>query len=162
MDPFSYSNIILIFFCFITAQRKETPPLNSPPGPWKLPILGSMLHLVTGGILLPHRKLRNLSSKYGPVMHLQLGEISAIIITSPQAALEMLKTNDLAFATRPDFLIFEEVIYKSTNIIGAPYGAYWRQMRKICNLELLAAKKKLGRFVLLEKKRHGKLLNPFG
>jgi len=42
---------------------------------------------------LPHRAFYNLAHKYGPLMHLQLGEISAVVASSPGLAKEILKTN---------------------------------------------------------------------
>ncbi|KAG5582922.1 hypothetical protein H5410_053549 [Solanum commersonii] len=45
---------------------------------------------------------QNWAKKYGPVMHLQLGEISTVIIVSSMdMARGVLKTHDLAFASRP-------------------------------------------------------------
>ncbi|XP_030962309.1 premnaspirodiene oxygenase-like [Quercus lobata] len=73
-------------------------------------------------------------------MQLQLGEVLAIIISSPKVAEEVLKTHDAAFANRPSVLASEIVCYDSS-IVFAPYGDYWRQMRKICVLELLSTKR---------------------
>ena len=57
-------------------------------------------------------------------------------------AQEIMKTRDLAFAERPrDSTVGNIFTYGGTDVVFAPYGDYWRQMRKICILELLSAKK---------------------
>ncbi|XP_059278048.1 premnaspirodiene oxygenase-like [Lycium ferocissimum] len=137
-------NLVSIFlfvsFLFLLKIWKNSNSQISkrlPPGPWKLPILGSMLHMVGG---LPHRVLRDLAKKYGPIMHLQLGEVSVVVITSSEMAKEVLKTHDLAFASRPKLLASKLVLYNCSDIAFCPYGDYWKQMRKICVLEVLNAK----------------------
>ncbi|KAL3529971.1 hypothetical protein ACH5RR_009293 [Cinchona calisaya] len=140
------SNFITFFFfaaILLTLIKEWKTYKNSktmqkfPPGPWKLPFIGCMHHLIGS---LPHRSLNNLGKKYGPIMHLQLGEVSAIVVSSANLAKEIMKTHDLAFATRPELLAFKIICYGSSDIAFAPYGDYWRQMRKICVLELLSTK----------------------
>uniref|UniRef100_M1AJF5 Cytochrome P450 n=1 Tax=Solanum tuberosum TaxID=4113 RepID=M1AJF5_SOLTU len=96
-----------------------------------------MHHLVGA---LPHHVLRNLSKKYGPLMHLKLGEIDAVVVSSPHMAKQVLKVHDLSFAARPELMTSDIVFYSQKDIVFARYGDYWKQMRKICISELLSAK----------------------
>ncbi|CAN0838297.1 Cytochrome P450 71D8 [Linum grandiflorum] len=125
----------LIIFC----SRSKSAASNLPPGPWKLPIIGN-LHQLIGD--QPHRRLNDLAQKYGPdVMWLQLGELSNIVISSPEAAKQVMKIHDLAFASRP-LMFGPDIIFDGyKDIAFAPYGEHWRQMRKLCVLELLSTKR---------------------
>ncbi|XP_065862599.1 cytochrome P450 71D445-like [Euphorbia lathyris] len=134
--------VLLTFLVFIFLVSriigKKNSAKNLPPGPWKLPLIGSIHHLITS---LPHHRLKDLAKIYGPIMHLQLGELSNIVISAPQTAKEVLKTHDITFAQRPFLLAASVATYNYSNISFAPYGDYWRQMRKICTVELLTAKR---------------------
>jgi hypothetical protein len=74
-------------------------------------------------------------------MHLKLGEVSYIIVSSPDMAKEIMKTHDLIFCDRPNLLLSTILGYNATNIAFSTYGEYWRQLRKICVIELLSAKR---------------------
>ncbi|PHT89766.1 hypothetical protein T459_04879 [Capsicum annuum] len=78
------------------------------------------MHHMAGG--LPHRVLRDLAKKYGPLMHLQLGEVSAVVVTSSELAKQILKTHDLAFASRPKLSAMDIICYDSRDIVFSPYG----------------------------------------
>ncbi|PWA66382.1 cytochrome P450 monooxygenase CYP71AV1 [Artemisia annua] len=128
---------ILLFVIYKLATRSKSKK-SSLPEPWRLPIIGHMHHLIG---TIPHRGLMDLARKYGSLMHLQLGEVSTIVVSSPKWAKEILTTYDITFANRPETLTGEIVFYHNTDIVFAPYGEYWRQLRKLCTLELLSAKK---------------------
>ncbi|PWA67309.1 germacrene A oxidase [Artemisia annua] len=128
---------ILFFVIYKFATRSKSTK-NSLPEPWRLPIIGHMHHLIG---TIPHRGLMDLARKYGSLMHLQLGEVSTIVVSSPKWAKEILTTYDIAFANRPWTLAGEIVVYRNTNIAAAPYGEYWRRLRKLCTSELMSVKK---------------------
>lgn len=115
-------------------RRRQTCKL--PPGPKKLPIIGSMHHLFGS---LPHHVLGDLAKTCGPLMHLKLGEISTVVVSSKEIAQEMMK--DVNFSSRPSILSAKIMLYNSTDLVFAPYGEYWRQLRKLFVVELLSAKR---------------------
>ncbi|KAL5210613.1 hypothetical protein ABZP36_006236 [Zizania latifolia] len=116
------------------------PRLRTPPGPWKLPVIGSMHHLVN---VLPHRALRDLAGVYGPLMMLQLGETALVVASSKEMACAVLKTHDANFANRPKLLAGEIVGYDWADIVFSPSGDYWRKLRQLCAAEILSPKRVL-------------------
>ncbi|CAN4106805.1 unnamed protein product [Withania somnifera] len=74
-------------------------------------------------------------------MYLKLGIVDNIIASSPHAAEQFLKTYDQNFASRPPHEGSKYVSYDQKNLSFATYGPYWRNMRKLCTLELLSTQK---------------------
>ncbi|KAK1426524.1 hypothetical protein QVD17_15198 [Tagetes erecta] len=96
----------------------------------------------------PHRALHDLAMKYGPIMHLKLGCISTIVVSSAELASQIMKTHDNVFCNRPKLTIPRILGNNFSDITFAPYGTYWRHLKKICNLELTTAKSlDLSRFI---------------
>ncbi|KAL0399135.1 UNVERIFIED_CONTAM: cytochrome [Sesamum radiatum] len=133
----SFSLLILMFLKLVNRIQTKHSALHLPPGPRKIPFIGNMHLLVRP---LPHRALRGLAMKYGPLMHLQLGEVSTVIVSSPDVAEEVMKTQDTIFASRPEILAAKVMSCGCPGIVFSPYGDYWRQLRKICTTELLSSK----------------------
>ncbi|PHU19470.1 hypothetical protein BC332_10621 [Capsicum chinense] len=55
-------------------------------------------------------------------------------------AKEVMKTQDLIFADRPKITTANIIFYNCTDIGFSSYGDYWRNMQKVCILELLSTK----------------------
>ncbi|XP_059283660.1 premnaspirodiene oxygenase-like [Lycium ferocissimum] len=131
------SFLLCMSFLFLLVQKWRKSKTLLPPGPWRLPIIGSVHHLTSG---LPHRVLKNLSQKYGPIMYLQLGEVPTVVVSSSHMAKKILKTHDHVLASRPETMMGKIICYNCKDIAFSPYGDYWRHMRKLTVLELLSAK----------------------
>jgi cytochrome P450 len=138
--PILFSFLLFMFMVLKIGKRFKTHhSLSLPPGPWQLPIFGNMHNFSAG--CPPHRALGDLAKKHGPLMLLRLGEVSTVVVSSAEYAKEVMKTHDAIFASRPSVLSSEILSYDCTSIGFAPLGNYWRQLRKICVLELLSPKR---------------------
>ncbi|XP_058093148.1 cytochrome P450 71A1-like, partial [Magnolia sinica] len=133
--------IVLLILATSNGGRRRNKS-NQPPSPSKLPIIGN-LHQLGGPSSLLHRSLQSLSNKHGPLMLLHMGNIPTLVVSSAEMAEEILKTHDLVFASRPLPCpnAARELIYGGTDLAFSPYGEYWRQVRKICVVELLSGKR---------------------
>ncbi|KAE8699936.1 FUS3-complementing protein 2 isoform 1 [Hibiscus syriacus] len=153
------SLLILLFInAFLRYFKHRSHWKNPPPSPPKLPIIGNLHQLGR----LPHRSLRSLSDKYGPLMLLKLGQVPTLVISSPDIVEEMVKNHDIVFSDRPNLKAAKIMLYGRSDFFLAPYGEYWRTARKICVLELLTQRRVQSfRFVreevasLINRIRHG-------
>ncbi|KAL5987217.1 hypothetical protein ACLOJK_041214 [Asimina triloba] len=133
----------LIALAFIYKLSKATAKAkkNSPPEPrGGLPILGH-LHMLAGDDQPLTRKLGSLADKYGPALLIRLGARPALVISSWELTKECFTTNDKVLAGRPKFEVGTQMAYNNAALGFAPYGAYWRDMRKITVLELLSPRR---------------------
>ncbi|KMT03414.1 hypothetical protein BVRB_8g191000 [Beta vulgaris subsp. vulgaris] len=130
--------LFIVSFLIISKLLKKPTTTKLPPGPPKLPLIGN-LHQLASKTTLPHRRLAELATVYGPIMHLRLGEVPTIVISSAEMAKEVMKTHDALLCNRPKMMMPQVVFYNCSDIALTPYGEYWRQVRKIATLELFTA-----------------------
>ncbi|KAL5735704.1 hypothetical protein ACOSQ2_030492 [Xanthoceras sorbifolium] len=89
--PIILSFLVFVFMVLKIWKRSKPNDTSSnlPPEPWRLPV--KYWKLAPACCFLPHHRLRDLAMKYGPFMHLQVGDHSMIIVSSPEFATEVIK-----------------------------------------------------------------------
>lgn len=119
---------------------------NKIPEPcFALPFIGH-LHLLS--TKEPYfRTFSTMAEKYGSIFSLRLGCNQTLVVNSREIAKECLTKNDKVFASRPNVAAGRYLGYNNAILALAPYGDYWRNMRKISTLELLSSHR-------LEKLKH--------
>ena len=101
-----------------------------PPGPFPLPILGNLLHLITSPT--PHRSLQHLSRLYGPVFFLRLGSSPTIVVSTAEAARHIFQAHDKSFAGRPPSQVWARLFYGGDKAaFTTSYGPVWRSARQL-------------------------------
>ncbi|KAJ1262992.1 hypothetical protein BS78_09G150000 [Paspalum vaginatum] len=108
-----------------------------PPAPRGLPVIGN-LHQVGA---LPHRALHALAAAHGALdlMRLRLGQVDALVASSPAAAAAIMREHDGVFGTRPYFRTAEILTYGFQDLVFAPHGEHWRHVRRLCSAHVLSA-----------------------
>jgi len=121
---------ILLLAKFIASNKYK----NLPPGPWGLPIIGSF-HLLGK---FPQQDFAKLAETYGPLMSLWLGPRLVVVVTSPAAAEEILKTQGSNFVDRIPSS-FSDVLLPG-DIVMASDSPVRRHFKKILHLQLSTSK----------------------
>ncbi|XP_009112368.2 cytochrome P450 81Q32-like [Brassica rapa] len=135
-NMFNLVSVALVLLLIAAASYLFRSKKNLPPTPVGFPVIGH-LHLLKEPV---HRCLRDLSQNLGPVFSLKLGSCRAVVVTSASAAEEFLThQNDIVFANRPISTLGVYVGYNNTVVTAAPYGEHWRNLRRICTLEIFSA-----------------------
>ncbi|MCD7465387.1 hypothetical protein HAX54_001207 [Datura stramonium] len=79
-----------------------------------------------------------MADKYGPIFQLQLGSHPALVISSWEMVKDCFTgANEKIFASRPNMALAKYLGYNGAMFALAPYGPYWRDIRKMVTLELL-------------------------
>ncbi|XP_021890178.1 LOW QUALITY PROTEIN: cytochrome P450 71A26-like [Carica papaya] len=132
---FSVLSVFLFLYFFLKYYCSSEKIL--PPSPPKLPIIGNLHNLG----LHPHRSLQALAQQCGPFMLLYFGSVPVLVISSANAAIDVMKTHDNIFSSRIKSSVFDKLVYNCKDVVLAPYGEYWRQMKSMCVVHLLSNKK---------------------
>ncbi|KAF8042657.1 hypothetical protein BT93_A1100 [Corymbia citriodora subsp. variegata] len=122
---------------FVARGGQRARPSNLPPGPQPLPIIGNLLQLGD----LPHKSLAKLARTYGPIIKLELGFVTTVVISSPSLAREILQTHDAVSSNRlvPNSVTAHD--HDKLSMLWVPVSPFFRYLRKIYNSHIFASKK---------------------
>jgi len=144
MNPEMYfaSTMLLLFLTYIAIillsliGRTKKQKYNLPPGPSLLTIMRNVFELGKK----PQYSLAKFSKIYGPIMHLKLGQISTIVISSPNIAQEVFQTHDLSISDRTIPQAVAVLGHEHFSLPFMPMSNLWRDLRKICKNNLFSNK----------------------
>ncbi|KAF4357150.1 hypothetical protein CsatB_026650 [Cannabis sativa] len=126
--------LILTTFFFIISKSKTK---KLPPGPLTIPILGNIIWLRKSFSEL-EPILRDLHTKYGPLVSLHIGSRPALFVADRSLAHQALIQNGAVFSDRPPALPTSKIISSNQhNISSAAYGPTWRLLRRNLTAEIL-------------------------
>ncbi|OMO81286.1 Cytochrome P450 [Corchorus olitorius] len=120
------------WFWFGKKFTKSRAPL--PPGPPCLPIIGNLPFLKPD----LHQYFHKLSQIYGPIIKLQLGNKTCIVVSSASVAKEVLKDHDAIFANRDPPIAALIGTYGGSSISWRPHGPEWRKLRRLVVSEVMS------------------------
>ncbi|KAL7582445.1 hypothetical protein Lser_V15G44446 [Lactuca serriola] len=139
----------MFWICRYTLKSNRSSMVSPklPPNPPKLPIIGN-LHQLLGKPR--HLAFWQLSQEYGPVMLLNIGTRSCLIISSSAMAMEVLKDQDQILCSRPISKTTKLLTYNYVDAAFSPHSNHWRKMRKVLVSEFVGPKRaRLTNHVLL-------------
>ncbi|KAK8080937.1 cytochrome P450 [Apiospora hydei] len=117
--------------CLQTAVHKdrEGSPLDAldaappAPGPKPLPLVGN-LHQVPKSLQWLH--FYRWSREYGPVMHLSMAGQSLVILSTNQAAQDLLSRRSAQYSDRPRMVMSGELVTKGMHMLLRQYDAQYK------------------------------------
>ncbi|OAE25562.1 hypothetical protein AXG93_2022s1130 [Marchantia polymorpha subsp. ruderalis] len=127
--------VVFLYILLKILKRGRHKSGRRPPAPPCWPLIGHFHHLISG---LPHHNLAKIAEKYGPIVWLELGAASVVVVSSSDIAKEILKTQDHIFASRPPAILGEMLFANGLDLLFSPLNDNFREARKIFTTELLS------------------------
>jgi len=126
--------IALLMKYHLRQRSRKRNSSNLPPSPSIIPIVANLHQLVTS----PHIALQKLTKIWSHNFPTTWSNPNSDCFLS-KTSKGSLRTHDLALCSRPQLFSAKYLFYNCTNIAFAPYGDYWKHIRKICIVQLLSA-----------------------
>ncbi|KAH0869633.1 LOW QUALITY PROTEIN: hypothetical protein HID58_076655, partial [Brassica napus] len=77
------------------------------------------------------------SSRYGPLLHLRILNVPIVLVSSASVAHEIFKDHDMSVFSHGAIGIDECLVFGAFGFIKAPYGDYWKFMKKLITTNML-------------------------
>lgn len=139
VNDISFSEVTIAFFTVATilisirilmVGKIRKQPL--PPGPWSLPIVGSLFQLGE----YPYVAFDHMRKKYGDVFRVRLGMVPVVIVNGQEAVKQVLLSDGESFAGRPDMHTFSFFANGESLSFSVKFGESWKLQKKIASKAL--------------------------
>ena len=84
-----------------------------------------------------HKTFEKITSTYGPFLQLRILNLRIVLVSSASVIHEIFKAQDINVSSRGAVAIDECMVFGSFGFIRAPYGDYWKFMKKLIMTKVL-------------------------
>ncbi|KAJ4266140.1 hypothetical protein NW762_004120 [Fusarium torreyae] len=116
-----FSAAVVLWLLYSLVGQRSKGPL--PPGPKPAPLIGNV-HQLPKSLQWLH--LYHWSKEYGPIMHLSMGGQPLIILSTHQAAHDLLNRRSGQYSHRPRFVMCGELVTKNMHMLLRPYDESYK------------------------------------
>ncbi|XP_066232518.1 cytochrome P450 2J2-like isoform X3 [Saccopteryx leptura] len=114
-----------IVFLLLANFFRRRLPKNFPPGPLRLPFIGSFFYF---GFKQPHLTIQKYVKKYGNIFGMEFGIWPAVLISGLPLIKEALVHQDQNFVDRPTLPVRERIFKKNGLVMSN--GQIWKEQRR--------------------------------
>ncbi|KAF6794614.1 cytochrome p450 [Colletotrichum sojae] len=120
--------VAYVVYSYLKASTRPYSKLPLPPGPPRLPLLGNLFNNPFHFRWLSHLQWRY---TYGPLVYMKVLGRSVIILTTNEAAHELLNKRAPTYSGRPYSVIGGELLAKGYSMIFRQYDARFRLQQRL-------------------------------
>jgi cytochrome P450 len=118
----------LLAYYLVFRRSSPSSSLPLPPGPPKLPIIGNVHQAPKSHAWL---QFTQWARQYGPVMHLNMMGQDIIVLSTSQAAHDLLAKRGASFSDRPKMFVAQELALKHMNTLLMDYDDRFKLHQKL-------------------------------